>query len=124
MIQVLSLISCFHSVGCHRSAKFVYHKYIDTKPVGYHTDVCALLKAMLNQCTPQPIYIYLETASDLIKCQLSVCENLSDKILTHEVYFLMTLLSASRASAIHHLDVRYIYIYIFYIKILIYNITH
>ena len=69
----------------------------------------ALLKALFNQCSPQPRYVFIwniQAVLDFVKSQWSGCD-LSDEVLTYKVVILMTLSSASRASVIHHLDVRY-----------------
>ena len=42
-----------------------------------------------------------------IKSEWGYSESLSDKFLTLKLVMLMALTSASRASAIHHLDIRY-----------------
>ena len=64
---------------------------------------------MLNQPRSQPRYEFIwdiRTVLDFVKCQWSGCD-LSDKVLTYKVVLLMALSSASRALAIHHLDVKY-----------------
>ena len=99
----------YRKVGCHRSAISAYHEYVDNEPVGQHPHVCALLKGVLNEGRPQPRYVFIwdiQTVLDFVKCQWSGCD-LSDKVLTHILVILIALSSASRASAIHHLDVRY-----------------
>ena len=86
-----------------------YHGYVDNKPVGQHSHVCALLKGVFNKRPPQPICVFIwdiQTVLDFVKCQWSGCD-LSDKVLTHKLVVLMALSSTSTASAIHHLDVRY-----------------
>ena len=99
----------YRKVSCHRFAISAYHEYVDNKPVGQHPHVCALLKRLFNERPPQPRYIFIwdiQTALDFVKCQWSGCD-LSDKVLTYILVILMALSFASRASAIHHLDVRY-----------------
>ena len=44
----------------------------------------------------------------LYKIWVGYSEDLSDKLLTLRLVILMGLTSASRASAIHHLDIRYV----------------
>ena len=99
----------YRTTGCHRSAISAYHEYADNKPIGQHPHVCALLKWVSNQPPPQPRYVFIcdiQTVLDFANCQRSECD-LSDKVLTYKVVILMALSSASTASAIHHLDVRY-----------------
>ena len=101
----------YRTVGCRRSAISAYHEYVDNKPVGQHPHICALLKGVFNEHPPQPRYVFIwdiQTVWDFIKCQWSGCD-LSNKVLTHKLVILIVLSSASRASAIHHLDVRYRY---------------
>ena len=67
------------------------------------------LKGVFNQRPPQPRYVFIwdiQTVLDFVKCQRSGCD-LPDKVLTYKVVILMALSSASRASTIHHLDIRY-----------------
>ena len=99
----------YRTVGCHRSVISTYHGYVDNKPMGQHPHVCALLKGVFNERPPQPIYVFIwdiKTVLDFVKCQWSGCD-LSDKVLSYKLVVLMALSPASGASAIHHLDVRY-----------------
>ena len=38
----------YKTIGCHMSVISAYHAYVDSKPVGQHPHVCALLKGMFN----------------------------------------------------------------------------
>ena len=104
----------YRTIGCHRSAISAYHDHIDGKPVGQHPKVCAILKGVFNERPPQPRYVFIwdvQTVLNYIKSEWSCAENLSDKLLTFKLVMLLALTSASRASAIHHLDIRYKYEY-------------
>ena len=66
------------------------------------------IKRSVQRTPPQRRYVFIwdiQTVLDFVKCQWSGCD-LSDKVLTYKVVILMALSSASRASVIHHLDVR------------------
>ena len=98
----------YRTVGFHRSAISAYHEYVDNKPVGQHPHVHDFLKVVFQRPS-QPRYIFIwdiQTVLDFVKCKWSGCD-LSDKVLTYKVVILMTLSFASRASTIHHLDIRY-----------------
>ena len=100
----------YSTIGCHRSAISAYHEYIDGKPVGQHPKVCAILKGVFNQRPPQPRYVFIwdvQTVLNHIKSEWGCVEALSDKLLTLKLVMLLALTSASRSSAIHHLDIRY-----------------
>ena len=49
----------------------------------------------------------VQIAIDYIKSEWEYSEGLSEKFLTIKLVMLTALTSASRASAIHHLDIRY-----------------
>ena len=100
----------YRKIGCHRSAIFAYHECINKKIAGQHPHVFTLLKVTFDQRPPQPRCVFIwdiQTVLGFIKSQFSGWENLADKVVTHKVDILMTLLSASRALAVHHLDVRH-----------------
>ena len=88
----------FRTVDCHRSAISAYHKCVDSKPVGQHPQLCALLKGVFNERPPQPRYLFIwgnQTVLDFVKCQWSGFD-LSDKVLTYKLDILMALLSAHK----------------------------
>ena len=91
----------YRTVGCQRSLISAYHDYIDNKRVGQNP--------LLIERPLQPRYIliwHIQTVLDFVERQWPGCD-LSDKVLTNKLVILMALSFASRASAIHHLDVRY-----------------
>ena len=100
----------YRTIEWHRSAIPAYHEYIDGKLVGQHPKVCELLKGMFNQSPPQPRHVFIwdvKVMLNYIKSECGYSEGLSDKPLTLKLVMLMALTSASRASAIHQLDIRY-----------------
>ena len=100
----------YRTIGCHRSATSAYHEYIDGKLFGQHPKVCALLKGVYNKRSPQPRYVFIwdvQIVINYIKSEWRYSEGPSDRLLTLKLVMLMALTSASRASAIHHLDIRY-----------------
>ena len=44
----------YRAIGCFRSTISAYREYVDSKPVGQHPHVYALLKGVFNQRPPQP----------------------------------------------------------------------
>lgn len=100
----------YRTIGCHRSAISAFHEKVDGLPIGQHPDVCSLVSGVFNSRPPQPRYVFIwdvQLVLNLIKNQWSNNHNLSDKQITYKIVMLMALTSASRASALHHLDVRY-----------------
>ena len=100
----------YRTIGCHRSTISAYHEYIDGKPVGQHPKVYTLLKVVFNKMPPQPRYVFIwdvQIVIKYIKSEWRYSEGLSDKLLTLKLVMLMALTSAYSASAIHHLDIRY-----------------
>ena len=100
----------YWTIGCHRSAISAYHEYTDREPVGHHPKVCDLLKGVFDKRPPQPRYMIncdVQIVINYIKSEWEYSEGLSEKFLTLKLVMLMALTSASRASAIHHLDIRY-----------------
>ena len=61
----------YRTIDCHRSAISAYHKYVKRKPVGQHSHVCALLKGVFNQRSPQARYVSIwdiQIVLDFVKC--------------------------------------------------------
>ena len=100
----------YRTIGCHRSAISAFHDNVDGRPVGQHPKVSDLLKGVFNKKTPQPRYTFtwdVQVVLDYIKANWSQTETLTNKLLTYKLVMLMALASASRASSIHCLDVRF-----------------
>ena len=100
----------YRTIGCHRAAISAYHEDVDGKPIGQHPDVCALVNGVFNNRPLQPRYSFIwdvQIILEFIKKNWGNCQRLSNKHLTHKLTMLLALTSASRASAIHHLDVHF-----------------
>ena len=100
----------YRATVCHRSAISAFHEYVDGKSVGQHPDVCALVSGIFNNRPPQPRYVFVwsvESVINYVKTKWKNNENLSEKYLTYKLVILVALASASRASAMHCLDVRF-----------------
>ena len=98
------------TINSHRSAISAYHSYVDGKPVGQHPRVCALLTGVFNQRPPQLRYTFVWDVKIVfvyLKTNVSVNSKLSDKDLTHKLTILRALSSASRASSLHHLNIKF-----------------
>ena len=118
--DVIKLLDCltslfekgyeYKTVGCHRSTISAFHDYVDGKPVGQHPEVCALFCGIFNNRPPQSRYMFMWSVESIInyrKTKWKNNENLSKKYLTYKLVILMALTAATRASAMHCLDVRY-----------------
>ena len=71
--------------------------------------MCFIKSGAQRTPTTEPRYVFIwdiQTVLNFVKYQWSGC-GLSDKVLIYKLVILMALSSASRASAINHLDVRY-----------------
>ena len=98
------------NTGRHRSAISAFHDYVDGKSVGQHPEACALVSTIFNNRPSQPRYMFVwsvELEINYIKTKSKNNENSSGKYLTYKHVILMALTSASRASAMHCLDVRF-----------------
>ena len=49
----------YRTIGCHRSAICAFHDHVDGKPVGQHPEVCALVRGIFNNRSPQPRYMFV-----------------------------------------------------------------
>ena len=99
------------SIGCHRLAISAFHDYVDWKLVAQHPEACALISGIFNNRPHQRRCMFVwsvESVINYIKTKGKNNENKSGKYLTYKTVILMALTSASRASAMHCLDVRFI----------------
>ena len=100
----------YRTINSHSSVISAYHDYIDGKPVGKHPAVCALLTGVFNQRPPQPRYTFVwdvEIVLVYLKTNMPDNSQLSDKDLTRKLTVLMALSSASRASSLQHLNIKF-----------------
>ena len=101
----------YRPINLHRSAISAYREFADGKPVGKHPRVCTLLAGVFNQRPPQPHNTFVwdaEIVLAYLKTNMSENPELSDKDLTHKLTVLMTLSSASRASSLQHLNIKFV----------------
>ena len=101
----------YRPINLHRSAISAYREFADGKPVGKHPRVCTLLAGVFNQRPPQPHNTFVWDAEIVLvylKTNMSENPELSDKDLTHKLTVLMTLSSASRASSLQHLNIKFV----------------
>ena len=100
----------YRTVNCHSSAISAYPEKIDGKPAGQHPDICALVKGVFNTNPPKPRYVFIwdvQIVLDFMKKNWGDTKSLSHKFLTFKLVMLMALTSASRAGALHLLDIRF-----------------
>ena len=100
----------YRTIGCHRSPISAFHDYVAGKPIDQHPEVCVLVSGIFNNRPPQRRYMFvwsLKSVINYIKTKSKNNENLSGTFLIYKLVILMALTSASRASAIHCLDVRF-----------------
>ena len=70
--------------------------------------MCFIKRGVQQTPSTTNMCLYLGHSNRFRFCKMSMAGcDLSDKVLTHKLVILMALSSTSRASAIHHLDVRY-----------------
>ena len=112
----------YRSVNCYRSAISGFHETIsgfrsaisgfhEGLPVGQHPEVCTLLTEVFNLRPPQPRYSStwdVQIVLEFIKNNWTDNKSLPIKDLTLKLTMLFAPMSVSRASSIHHLDIRFI----------------
>ena len=94
----------------HRSAISAFHEGIDGKSIGENPQVSSLITGIFNQRPPQPRYACIwdaQLALDYLKKHFPDNKKLTDRPLTLKVTILLTLNSASPASGLHNLDMRF-----------------
>ena len=87
-----------------------YHSPIEGQPVGRHPRVSALLTGVFNLRPPLPKYSFVWDVSDVLKYirLMPLDDSISNKDLTLKLSTLLAIASASRASEICYLDIRYL----------------
>ena len=99
----------YRSINCYRSAISGFHEKIEDLPVVQHPEVCTLLTGVFNLRPPPPRYSStwnVQIVLEFIKNNSADTKSLLIKNLTLKLTILLALTSASRASSIHHLDIR------------------
>ena len=94
------------SINCYRSANSGFHEKIEGLPVGQNPEVCTLQTGVFNLRPSQPSYSSTWDVQ-IVKNNWTDNKSLPNKSLTLTLTMLLALTSASRASNIHHLDIRF-----------------
>lgn len=100
----------YRTINAYRSAISAFHEKIDNLQDGKHPNICALLAGVFNSRPPQPRYTSawdVQQVLDFIKSKWFDSNLLSYKELTLKLVMLLALTSASRASCLCHLDIRF-----------------
>ena len=110
----------YSTIGSHRSAISAFHNPIDGVKIGENPRVSDLMSGIFNQRPPQPRYTFIWDVEVVLKYLRTLPDNnlLSDKVLTLKLVLLLALTSASRASEMTNLNLRYFNktpsLYVFY----------
>ena len=87
---------------------------IESLPVGQHPEACTLLARVFNLRPTQPRYSStsdFQIVLEFIKNNWMDNKSPPNKNLTLKFKMLLALTSASRASNIHHLDIRFMFFF-------------
>ena len=97
----------YNTIAGYRSAISAFHLPIAGCKVGVHPQVSALLKGIYNKNPPRPRYSFIWDVDKVLHYldNMPCDDNLNN--LTHKLTMLLALTSASRASEIHQLDLKY-----------------
>jgi len=100
----------YSTICGYRSAISAYHIPIEGQPVGRHPRVSALLTGVFNLRPPLPRYSFVWDVSEVLEYirLMPIDDSISNKDLTLKLSSLMAIASASRASEICYLDIRYL----------------
>ena len=72
--------------------------------------MCSLLSGIFNSSPPQPKYLFVWVVQEVlnfIKSTWGETDRLGEKELSLKLCMLLTLTTPSRASGIHHVDIRF-----------------
>ena len=99
----------YRTVNGIRSAVSMTHNPIENLPIGQHPLVKRLMRGVYNSRPPQPRYSNTWEVSGVLGylSGLGVNSSLSLKILSEKLALLMALVTASRTSELHALDLWY-----------------
>ena len=100
----------YKTTGLHGSAISAYHVHVDDKPIGQHPLVCSLLSVIINSRPPQPKYLFVWNVLEVlnfIKSTWVETDRFGEKKLSLKLCMLLDLTTSSRASVIHHLDIKF-----------------
>jgi hypothetical protein len=99
----------YRTINTYRSAISIGHALIDGLKIGQHPHIITHMRAIFNLRTPTPRYQEswnVDTVLNYLK-SLGDNENLSIKLLTLKLTTLLALTSASRASEINQLNIKF-----------------
>ena len=115
--HVLDFLAClyeegykYRSINCYRSVISSFYEKIEGLPAGQYPKVYTLLTGVFNLRPPQPRYSStwkVQIVLEFIKNNWTDNKSLPNKNLTLKLTMVLTLTSTSRASNIHHLDIRF-----------------
>ena len=100
----------YRTIGLHGSANSAYHVHVDDKPVGQYPLVCSLLSGIFNSRPPQPKYLSVWDVPEVlnfIKSTWGETDRFEGKKRSLKLCMFLALTASSRASGIHHLDIRF-----------------
>ena len=100
----------YRTIDLRRSAISAYHVHVDDRPAVQYPLVCSLLSDIFNSHPPQPKYLFVWDAQEvlnLIKSTWGKTDRLGGKELSLKLCMLFALTTSSRTSGIHHLDIRF-----------------
>ena len=114
VLECLSSLFCheellYRTNDLHRSTISAYHVYVDDKPIGQHPLVCFLLNGIFNSCPSTAnilVCMHVQEVPNFIKSTWGETDRLGEKELSLKLCILLAL-TTSRASGIHHLDIRF-----------------
>ena len=115
---VLDFLAClyeegydYRSINYYHSTIFSFHGKIEGLPVGQHPEICTLLTGVFNLTPPQPRYSStwdVQIVLEFLKNNWTGNKSLLNKNLTLKLTLLLAVTSASRASNIYHLEIRFV----------------
>ena len=100
----------YRTIGLHRSVIPAYHVHVDDKPIGQLPLVCSYLSGIFNSRPPQPKHLFVwdvQEVLNFIKSTWGETDILGEKKLSLKLRMLLALTRSSRASGIHHLNIRF-----------------
>lgn len=100
----------YNTICTYRSAISAYHKPFEGKPIGQNSRISALITGIFNLRPPLPRYTFVWDVSDVLDFirKLPTDDSISNKDLTLKLASLLAITSASRASEVCFLDIRFL----------------
>lgn len=100
----------YNTIAGYRSAISAFHNICEGSSVGKHPKVSALMTGIFNANPPKPRYSFIWDVEKVLSLLNSfpTDTSINDKMLSYKLTMLLALASASRASEICHLDIKYL----------------